>query len=127
MLAIADPATAPSRTLDALALVDASDDARTKRWAVSLHNNLGWALHVEKRYDDALAEFEAAHQASEAFGTAEQEFVARWAVARCLRSLGRYGEALRVQERLAVEDPEDGYVAEEIEALRAALGRVQNR
>jgi tetratricopeptide (TPR) repeat protein len=122
MLVIADPSNAAGRTSDAFALVEASDDDRTKRWAVSLHNNLGWALHDEERYDDALAEFDAAHAASEAFGTSEQEFVARWAVARCLRSLGRYGEALKIQERLAVEDPEDEYVVEEIEALRAALG-----
>jgi tetratricopeptide (TPR) repeat protein len=122
MLAIAEPESAQTRTREALALVDATDDRRTKRWAVSLHNNLGWAFHDAEGYDDALGEFEAAHAAALDVGTTEQEFVARWAIARCLRSLGRYQEALDLQQRLAVEDPSDTYVTEEIEALHAAMG-----
>jgi tetratricopeptide (TPR) repeat protein len=121
MVAIADPASSETVTRQALELVATTEDRRTRRWGVSLHNNLGWALHDEGRYGDALVEFEAAHRASQDVGTAQQEFVARWAIARCLRSLGRYAEALAMQERLAEEDPSDGYVTEEIEALRAAL------
>ncbi len=41
MLAMSDPASAEKHTADALALVAQTDDQRTKRWAVSLHNNLG--------------------------------------------------------------------------------------
>ncbi len=122
MLAIAEPESAEPRTREALALVAASDDRRTRRWAVSLHNNLGWALHEAERYGDALSEFEAAHAAALDVGTAEQEFVARWAIARCLRSLGRNREALDIQDGLAAEDPSDPYVTEEIAALRTALG-----
>jgi tetratricopeptide (TPR) repeat protein len=122
MLAIADPESADARTREALELVDATDDRRTRRWGVSLHNNLGWALHNAERYDEALGEFEAAHAAALDVGTPEQEFVARWAIARCLRSLGRYQEALNLQERLAVEDSGDTYVTEEIAALHKALG-----
>lgn len=121
MLAIAEPESAEARTREALALVAATDDRRTKRWAVSLHNNLGWDLHDKERYDEALGEFEAAHAAALDVGTAEQEFVARWAIARCLRSLGRNQEALNIQQRLAVEDPSDTYVTEEIAALHEAL------
>jgi tetratricopeptide (TPR) repeat protein len=122
MHAIADPGSADTHIREALALVEATDDRRTKRWAVSLHNNLGWELHDEERYDDALAEFEAAHTVALDVGTTEQEFVARWAIARCLRSLGRFREALDMQEHLAAEDPSDTYVTEEITALQAALG-----
>ncbi len=121
MLAIADPRSAARHTNDALALVEATDDVRTQRWAVSLHNNLGWALHDEGHYVDALDEFEAAHRVSMEVGTDAQEYVARWAIARCLRSLGRNQEALLMQERLAVEDPDDGYVVEELAALRVAM------
>lgn len=121
MVAIADPPSSEEVTRQALAVVEATEDRRTKRWAVSLNNNRGWALHDEERYDDALAAFEAAHDASVEYGTATQEFLARWAIARCLRSLGRYSEALAMQEKLAQEDPTDSYVTDEINELRAAL------
>lgn len=121
MIAIADPAESAARTAEALALVAATTDPRTKRWEISLRSNRGWALHEEQRYDEALAEFEAAHRVSLVVGTTEQEFVARWAIARCLRSLRRYDEALVIQDQLAVENPADGYVAEELAELRAAL------
>ena len=122
MLAIADPTNARARTREALDLVDRTDDRRTKRWAVSLHNNLGWALHDSERYDEALDEFEAAREAALEFGSPEQDYVARWAIARCLRSLARYDEALDIQRKLAAEDPSDRYVAEELSALHAAMG-----
>ncbi len=43
MLAIADPERAEQHTAAALALLEGADD-RTRRWAVGLHNNLGWNL-----------------------------------------------------------------------------------
>src|SRR5439155_16688304 len=49
---------------------------------------------------------------------AEGTHMARWAVARCLRSLGRLGEALSRQRALLKQDKDekspDGYVYEEI-------------
>jgi len=122
MLAIADPDAAPERTRAALALLGTTTDRRTRRWAISLHNNLGWSLHDAGRYDEALAEFQAAHAESREVGTTEQEFIARWAIARCLRSLGRSAEALQMQRRLAAEDPTDPYVAEEIALLTSETG-----
>jgi tetratricopeptide (TPR) repeat protein len=122
MVAIAHPAASERYTSQGLDLVNSADDSRTRRWAVALHNNRGWALHDEGRYDEALVQFEAAHGASLEVGTAAQELFARWAIARCLRSLGRYPEALAMQLRLAREDPTDEYVTEEIRALREALG-----
>jgi tetratricopeptide (TPR) repeat protein len=122
MIAIADRAQSEARTAQALAVVAASSDLRTQRWEISLRNNRGWTLHEDGRYDAALEEFESAYRASLAVGTSEQQLVARWAIARCLRSLGRYQEALALQEELAIEDPDDPFVAEELGALRAALG-----
>ena len=51
--------------------------------------------------------------------------MARWCVARCLRSLERYAEALDMQEVLAESETgsEDGYVYEEIGENLLALGR----
>ncbi len=123
MIALADPTSSEGLTRQALSLVDATEDRRTKRWAVALHNNRGWVLHDEHRYDDALVEFENAHRASLTYGTAEQGYFTRWATARCLRSLGRLEEALAIQEKLAQEDPTDDDVNEEMQILRAALTR----
>ncbi len=119
MQAIAEPDAVRSYTLEGLAMLDATDDARTKRWGVALHNNFGWALHDAAKYDEALAEFEAAHRASVDYGTQQQEFIARWAIARCLRTLGRYPEALAIQQQLAIDDPTDEHVMEELAELQA--------
>lgn len=54
--------------------------------------------------------------------------IAQWSVARCLRSLGRYGEALARQQQLEREHQhagtKDGYVFEEIAENMAALGKL---
>ena len=121
MLAIVDPGRAQHWTDEGLDLAAASADPRTRRWEVALHNNLGWTFHGEGRYEDALVEFEAAHIASKGFGTRRQESIARWTVARCLRSLGRYDEALVIQEQLALDNPSGLFIGPEIEALRAAI------
>jgi len=122
MLAIADEGNAQQWTRLALGLIDASDEPRTARWSGALHNNLGWALHDAGDPGAALLEFSAAREAYEATGTPEQQRVARWTVARCLRSLGRTAEALDIQQRLHESGPEDGYVSEELGELYLAGG-----
>ena len=121
MLGIAQPDRGEVHVAAALAVLDAdpAPDRRTQRWRVALHNNRGWALHDEEHFDQALLEFELADAAARAHGTEEQQHVAQWAVARCLRSLGRIPEALAIQEQLFTTRPDDEYVVEELEALRA--------
>ena len=123
MLAIADRARAEHWTNEALRQVSTSTDPRTRRWAGSLHNNAGWARHDAGDFAAALAEFEAAQDAYETHGTAEQVRVARWAVARALRSLARFDEAMGIQQQLAEQGPADGYVQEELAELCLATGR----
>ncbi|MBX3078696.1 MAG: hypothetical protein KF692_05645 [Cryobacterium sp.] len=117
MLAIADEAHAARWTQEALAALEQTGDDRTKRWAVALHNNLGWNLHDAGRFDDALAQFSLAQGAAIRFATQDQQFSARWAVARCLRSLGRAEEALEIQRELSRERPDDADVREELAIL----------
>jgi tetratricopeptide (TPR) repeat protein len=76
MLAIADPERAVRWTGDALAVLATTDDPRTRRWAVSLHNNLGWSLFDAGDLDGALAAMEAALAEASQVGTPQQ---ARWA------------------------------------------------
>lgn len=68
-----------------------------------------------------MVEFEQALAACEETGTPVQVHIAQRAIARCLRSLSRLGEALAIQERLARDDPPDPFVNEEIALLREAL------
>lgn len=119
MLGIVD---APSSTERALALAEASADPKARRWRASLLNNLGWAKHDVSEHADALALFERALELRRADGTPFQVHVARWAVARCLRSLGRCDEAFAIQTALAADMPDDKYVQEELDELRKALG-----
>lgn len=72
MLAIADPERAGEWTSRALDVLDGTTDARTMRWAVSLHNNAGWTHFDAGRIDDAVAEFERARDAASRWGTAQQ-------------------------------------------------------
>lgn len=121
MLALADPDRHEEWAARALARTAADDDPDVRRWAIALHNNLGWHLHDAGRFDAALVHLEAAHAAALEHGTPEEEQVGRWAVARCLRSLGRRDEALAMQRRLLAERPDDPYVHEELAALTAEV------
>lgn len=123
MLAIVDADRSEEWTAQALRAVERSADPRTQRWAGSLHNNAGWSRHDAGDYAGALDEFEAASAAYALHGTVEQVRVARWAVARALRSLARFDEALEIQLRLAAHGPSDGYVEEELAELMLATGR----
>jgi tetratricopeptide (TPR) repeat protein len=129
MLAIVDaPPGEPTWHRRALDLADTSPDPAARRWRGSLWNNIGWARFEAGDLDGALAAFETALAARREQGSPRETRVAEWCVARCLRALGRPGEALAIQERLAVEtatagEPEDGYGAEEIGECLLAMGR----
>ncbi len=127
MVALVEPATEDQlawnrRALD-LALTSPQPYARS--WKASLYNNIGWTLHDAGRFDEALANFQAALRERESHGADTR--IARWAVARCLRSLKRYDEALRMQRALEAEfaaaHEADGYVYEELAELFDAMGK----
>lgn len=106
----------------ALAIAEASADPRAKAWVGSVSHNLGWTLHDLGRFDEALECWRRALAFREQNGgDAEQIRVGRWTVARGLRSLGRYDEALAIQEDLRGSG--DGFVDEELGELLLALGR----
>ncbi|HEY3259465.1 MAG TPA: tetratricopeptide repeat protein [Pseudonocardiaceae bacterium] len=108
----------------ALEIAESSTDPRARRWVASVTHNLGWTLHDLGHYDEALAMWERALATRvEQAGDAERVRIARWTVARGLRSLARYDEALAIQRSLAAEGPADGYVNEEIGELLLALGQ----
>jgi len=127
MLGIAAP---PNQQLDwnlkALAIAEAAQDARARRWIASLNNNIGWYYHDRGEYAKALVYFEKALPAWEARGNAIDVRVAKWSIARALRSLERYDEAYAIQSKLSAECENagmpDGYVYEELGELELARG-----
>jgi tetratricopeptide (TPR) repeat protein len=121
MLGILD---APDLTwnLKALEVAESSSDERARRWRASLYNNIGWSYHDRGDYEAALAAFGKALRLREEQDQPDATRIARWAVARALRSLGRYEEALSIQRQLALLE-HDGYVDEELGELLLALGR----
>ncbi|MEE9131687.1 MAG: tetratricopeptide repeat protein [Phycisphaerales bacterium] len=111
----------------ALDLANSSSDPDAQRWKGSLCNNIGWAHHSNGDYDKALTYFEQALQHRQAQGKADGIRIARWCIARCLRSLDRMEEALAIQremeQQIADTENPDGYVYEELGECLHALGR----
>ena len=121
--------TAPEDQLEwnrkALALMEASSQPDARKWAGSLHNNTGYALHLLGHYDEALHEFERALEAYEQNGNPGNIRIAHWMIAWNLRAMGRLDEALEIQLRLERENDQAGepdpYVFEELEHIYKAL------
>jgi tetratricopeptide (TPR) repeat protein len=110
----------------ALDLAKRSSDPKAQKWVPSLLNNLAWTHHDLGQFDKALEMFEEAQKLRAERDDPIGERIARWCIARCLRSLGRTGEALEMQRRLLEEQQGDGpgYVEEELGECLAVLGRM---
>jgi tetratricopeptide (TPR) repeat protein len=113
----------------ALEMCEDTSDERAAKWRGSLYNNLGWTYHDMGRLDEALDVFQRGVEFRAKMGQEEPLRVAKWCVARCLRSLGRTEEALASQQELLAEGEAAGradmYVLEEMGECLYALGRVE--
>lgn len=112
----------------ALAMAETSCESRARRWRASLHNNIGWALHDAGEFAAAHGAFVRALELRREQGEAREIRIARWCVARSLRSMGRLDEALDMQRQLLSESSAadaDGYVFEELAECLQALGRCE--
>jgi tetratricopeptide (TPR) repeat protein len=128
MLGIVEPAEIAEEWNErAMELARTSNDPSARQWIGSLANNMGWARHAEGDVDGAIALFEQSRDAFLAHGRVERARIARWSIARCLRSRGDVAQALAAQEALLAEldalGETDGYVLEEIAECLLALGR----
>jgi tetratricopeptide (TPR) repeat protein len=112
--------------LKALALAEKSEDPEARSWLGPLYNNLGWTFHDAEEFEKALALFQKGLAVRRKQGDDGSIYLARWAVARCLRSLGRYQKALNIQTQLEVESSRkgepDGFVFEELGELYLVRG-----
>ncbi len=128
MMAMVD--TDPSAQLAwdqrAIAAMQASTQPDAKKWEGSLRNNLGYALALLKRHEEANEQFELSLAARKVQGKPDLIRIAYWMIAWNQRLMGRLQEALAIQLRLEQEwgqagapDPE---VFEELAILYEALG-----
>jgi tetratricopeptide (TPR) repeat protein len=83
MLAIADSERSGERAAEAISLALAAPDDRTRRWLVSLYNNLGCSRSDAGDLDQAMAAFVQAQEWAQRVGTAQQQVWAREAVQEC--------------------------------------------
>jgi tetratricopeptide (TPR) repeat protein len=128
MLAIvASPEESLNMNRRAIELAEASQEERTQNWLGSLYNNTGWSYHDVGEYALALAVFQKAEAWQNSKGKVNETRIARWCVARTLRSLGRIEDALSRQMALKSEfdsaGESDGYVDEEIGECLLILNR----
>jgi len=131
MLGIVEPAEEALRWNErAIARAESSEDPRARRWIGALTNNTGWTYHDNGDYETALGLFERNVRWHTEMNTTEGLMIAKWCVARTLRSLGRIEEALQAQRTLAEERidrglPPSGYVAEELGECLLATGKAE--
>jgi len=128
MLGIVEsPAEQLAWSVRALELAESSDEPRARTWLGPLYNNLGWTYHDLGRYGEALELFERGLAWRREQQQPRETRIAAWAIARCLRSLGRLEEALDLQKEnlQAANEAGDaaGEIEEEIGECLLALGR----
>lgn len=105
-----------------------STDEKAKAWLGSLYNNTGWTYHDMGEYDKALDLFEKNVMWHTERKTKRGLIIAKWCVARTLRSLNRVQEAYDKQVSLQKEVEEkkmeqDGYIFEELGECLLLLNR----
>jgi len=127
MLGIASPAAEQlDWNLQALAVAEASDDARTRGWAASLLNNIGWTYFGRDDPATALQYWEKALPLREGMGNPVTIRIAKWTIARGYRAVGRLDDAQKLQLALVAEteaaQAPDGYVYEEPAEMAYARG-----
>ncbi len=131
MLAIAAPPEEALRwNLDALALAEKSEKPRARKWLGSLYNNIGWTYHDRGDFAQALEFFEKAQAWREEHGQEKETRIARWCVARALRSLEQIDQAYQIQRELLAEyqalDEQPGYVNEELGECLLLMDRAED-
>ena len=111
----------------AMDMAEASPDARAKEWLGALYNNTGWTYHDAGEFQRALECFEKGLAWRVERNNPVTIRIAKWSVARALRSLGRTFEALDMQRALLAEHEsagtKDGFVYEELAECLLILGK----
>lgn len=106
----------------AIKLTEKTKDEKAKKWLGPLYNNTAWNYHDNKEYEKALEIFRKNVDFHTKRESKQQLIIAKWSVARALRSLDKTDEALEMQLSLLKEIEakgleQDGYIYEELGEL----------
>jgi len=127
MIAIVEPPTnALAWNEKAIAFAEQSSDPKAKNWLGSLYNNLGWTYYDKHEFARALDCFERDLKWFAARNRDKEARIARYSIGKTYRAMGRFEEALKVQQELVTTMPDDGHVHEEIAECFLALGRADD-
>ncbi len=111
----------------AMAVAEASQENRAKGWLGTLYNNLGWTYFDLGEYEQALEIHQKGWAWRKEKGQPKPTRIAKWAVARMLRALGRTAEARDLQTQLLQEweaaGEANGFVHEEMGELLLVTGK----
>ena len=115
-------------TRTGIEVAESAADPSARYWLGPLLNNLGWEHYESGEYESALDAFQRALAAREQDpGNRPAVEIARYAVAKTLRALGRPAEAAPLLEHAVAwadgEGKPDGWFHEELAECYAALGR----
>ena len=123
MLGIIEPYEEAQRWNEiAMGIAERSESEKARGWLGSLYNNTAWNYHDNKEYEKALDLFEKNIDWHSERNTGQRLIIAKWSVARTLRSLMRIDEAMEMQNKLLKEIEEkgmeqNGYIYEELGEL----------
>jgi tetratricopeptide (TPR) repeat protein len=113
--------------LKALELARQSTDEKAAQWQGSLYNNIGWTYMERKQPDMALELFLQGVEFRDAnYHPENARMIAHWTVARALRELGRYEDALAKLQEIGgnfAGAAEDAFWHEELGENYLAQGR----
>lgn len=132
MMGIVEPAAKKlDWSLMALEVAEKSEDERCRNWLGALYNNIGWTFFDLQKYEDALKIHQKGYEWRKTQNNVEATRIAKWSVARMLRALESYDEALVIQQEILQELENndllpDGYVFEELAELNLQKGNKTN-
>jgi tetratricopeptide (TPR) repeat protein len=108
-------------------IAEESPQSDSKRWLGTLYASLGWKLFDLRQYEAALAAFQKTLSFLKLNGTIREAFVAKWSIGKLLRSMGKFDEALLIQNALLAElgagGAKDGRVFQELAECLHSLKR----
>ncbi|HMQ70233.1 MAG TPA: hypothetical protein PKA90_14565 [Ignavibacteria bacterium] len=112
----------------AMDIAEKSEDRKAKKWLGPLYNNTAWNYHDNNDFEEALELFEKNVEWHTERNSKQELIIAKWSVARALRSLNKIDEALKMQTDLLNEINEknledDPYVFEELGELFLIKGK----
>lgn len=103
MAAIESPKAQHEWVLKAIQIAENSRQEKSKRWLGELYSALAWKLCDLRQFDKSFESMQKALHHFRVRGSDPEIFQVRWSIGKILRQMGRFEEALQIQQELLVE------------------------